>query len=68
MFHLRVIGITCSRTTSFEAFKLSASFGRSGSSANRRIAGSIPLVETVIRVTGIPISRLSSRTASMNAS
>ena len=68
MFHLRVIGITSPRTASFDPFKLNARFGRISSVANRRIAGSMPLVDTVIRDAGMPISSTSSRTASINES
>ena len=38
IFHFLVIGITCSRTTSFDALRLSASFGRSGSSFGGSVA------------------------------
>ena len=67
MFHLRVIGIISPRTVSLGAFRLKASFGRTGSFANCKIPGSIPEVETVIRDSGIPIAR-STCTARINAS
>ena len=68
MFHLRVIGMICSRTVSFEAFSDNASFGRTVSAANRSIPGSIPEVDTVIRDSGTPIPSTSSRTLPMKES
>ena len=68
IFHLRVTGMMASRTSLFEAFSESASFGRTVSVANRSIPGSMPLVDTVIRDSGMPIPSTSSRTAFMNSS
>ncbi len=68
IFHLRVIGITSSRTRSFDAFSDSANLGRIVSVANRSMPGKIPEVETVIRDSGIPIPSTSRRTAAMNSS
>ena len=54
MGHLRVIGMTDSRTVLFDALSEMASRGRSGSLAKRSIPGTMPEVETVIREAGKP--------------
>ncbi len=53
MFHLRVMGMMDSRTTSFEALRLTASLGRTVSLANRSIPGRMPEVLTVMRDSGM---------------
>ena len=55
--HLRVTGMIASRTISFAALRLMANLGRTGSSAKRRMPGTIPEVETVIRDSAKPASQ-----------
>ena len=53
MFHLRVMGMMDSRTTSFEALRLTASLGRTASRAKSRMPGRMPEVLTVMRDSGM---------------
>jgi hypothetical protein len=68
MFHLRLMGMMASRTSSLGALRLMASLGRTFSWAKRRMPGTMPEVETVMRGAAMPTSSVSRRTAAMKLS
>jgi len=70
MSHLRLTGISLSRTASVVAFSEIARLGWTGSAASRSMPGTTPEVERVTRrgETAIPSSSVISRNARMTFS